>query len=162
MKTTTLFWLSLVICGSCWTSDAYSQHLISSSIDSPAICRNYNASEATDIDYLPSAVRNLNSSSRYVICPLVVPIPLGRTSYYVQADVAGSVGPNQSITCTLFSYSSGSGTYLGSSSFTFPYSTFKYGLVVPADAFAGASVLCLLPGSAGGQLTQLAVSVITN
>ncbi len=159
MKATTLLCISLIFCGLCRTSNAYSQNWVSNSTHSPAICRNYNASEATDIDYLPSAVRNLNSSPRFVICPLVVPVPEGLTSYFLEALVEGSVGPNQSVTCILFSYTSDN-TYLGSSSFTFPHSIFSYGLVVPADAFTDASVICLLPGSAGGQITQVAARVI--
>ena len=158
MKATVLFCLSLIIGGPCWTSNAYSQ-IISDSVHSAAICRNYNASEATDIDYLPWAVRNLNSSSRYVICPLVVPIPPGglidESPYLISVNVEGSTRPNQSLTCTLFSHDA-FGEFLGSDSFNIgSFTAFSYELRVPAIAPTDASVLCLLPGSAGGQLTEL-------
>jgi hypothetical protein len=111
-------------------------------------CKNYNAREVTDIDYLPNGTRNLNASARYVICP-IVRSPTS-SSYAVNVYVDGFAAAGQTISCTLYSYDY-NGTYLGSQSFpTARTGTFDQYLSVPGHYWGTASVLCLLPGSGNG------------
>lgn len=112
------------------------------------ICKNYNASQVADIDYLPNGTRNLNASSRYVICP-IVRSPTS-ASYAVNVYVDGFAAAGRTISCTLYSYDY-TGTFLGSQSFPSARTgTFDQYLSVPGHYWGTASVLCLLPGSAGG------------
>lgn len=116
--------------------------------NSGTTCKNYNASQVTDIDYVPSGTRNLNASSRYVICP-IVRSPTS-SSYAVNVYVDGFAAAGRSISCTLYSYDF-TGTFLGSQSFpTARTGTFDQYLSVAGHYWSNASVLCLLPGSAGG------------
>ena len=111
-------------------------------------CRNYNAAQVADIDYLASGTRNLNASSRYVICPIVRSTT--SASYAVNVYVDGFAAAGKSISCTLYSYDF-TGTFLGSQSFpTARTGTFDQYLSVAGHYWSNASVLCLLPGSAGG------------
>jgi len=111
-------------------------------------CRNYNAAQVADIDYLPSGTRNLNASSRFVICP-IVRSPTS-ASYAVNVYVDGFAAAGKSISCTLYSYDF-NGTFLGAQSFPAARTgTFDQYLTVAGHYWSNASVLCLLPGSAGG------------
>jgi hypothetical protein len=111
-------------------------------------CRNYNAAQVADIDYLPSGTRNLNASSRFVICP-IVRSPTS-ASYAVNVYVDGFAAAGKSISCTLYSYDF-TGTFLGAQSFPAARTgTFDQYLTVAGHYWSNASVLCLLPGSAGG------------
>ena len=111
-------------------------------------CRNYNASQVTDIDYLPNGTRNLNASSRFVICP-IVRSPTS-ASYAVNVYVDGFAAAGRTISCTLYSYDY-TGAFLGSQSFPAARTgTFDQYLSVAGHYWSTASVLCLLPGSASG------------
>jgi len=114
---------------------------------SGTICRNYNAAEVTDIDYLTVGTRNLNASPRYVICPLVS-AAIGNAATGVYVD--GFAASGRTISCTLFSYDY-HGNLLGSNSFPSAMSgQFDVYLSVPGTYYGGLSVLCLLPPSTQG------------
>jgi hypothetical protein len=111
-------------------------------------CKNYNAAQVADIDYLPNGTRNLNASSRYVICPIVRSPASTGTAVSVYVD--GFAAAGRTISCTLYSYDY-NGTFLGSQSFpTARTGTFDQYLSVAGHYWGNASVLCLLPASAGG------------
>ena len=118
-------------------------------------CRNYNASEALDIDYLTNGVRNLNASSRFVICP-VPRSPLTGTptpTFYVD----GSNNPGTSTTCTVTVYNF-LGTFVSSQSFTQSVpstgTTLNWDQPVtfptPPSTFDYVSLLCFIPANGGG------------
>jgi hypothetical protein len=117
------------------------------------ICRNFNASQALDIDYLTSGVRNINAAARTVICPVPrSPLAAGDTPLF---HVAGRNNPGTQTTCTLFVHN-GLGTFVASQSFTVPGSnpplwilnySFPVGTV---GASHDVSALCTLPGNGNG------------
>lgn len=78
-------------------------------------CKNYNASEALDIDYVDRGARNVNASSRWVICP--IPRSPFTTLPPNQFFVDGLNNPGATTSCvaTLYTYS---GTLVSSVSFT--------------------------------------------
>lgn len=118
------------------------------------ICRNYNAPEVADIDYLTNGVRNLNPNSRYVICPLV---RSPTSTNVVNLFVDGSANSGTTISCTLFSYDF-TGRFLGSQSFPAPRTgVFDQFLTVPGSFWGTANVLCLLPGNAAGLIYDIDV-----
>lgn len=124
---------------------------------SGTICKNYNASQVTDIDYLTSGTRNLNASPRAVICPLVrAPNSTSNVAVYVDGFHSGT----QTTTCTLYSYDY-NGTYKGSNSFTQTSSgSWDRYLSLPAGQgpyWGTASVLCTIPGSAHGIIYDIDV-----
>jgi hypothetical protein len=123
--------------------------------NSGTTCKNYNAAQVADIDYLPNGTRNLNASSRYVICP-IVRSPTS-ASYAVNVYVDGFAASGRTITCTLNSYDY-NGNFLGSQSFpTARTGTFDQYLSVAGSFWGNASVLCLLPASAGGIIYDIDV-----
>lgn len=118
-------------------------------------CKNYNAAQVADIDYLPSGTRNLNASSRYVICPVVRSTT--SVSNRVNVYVDGFAAAGRTISCTLYSYDF-TGTFLGSQSFPAARTgTFDQYLSVAGSYWGNASVLCLLPASAGGVIYDVDV-----
>jgi len=124
---------------------------------SGTICKNYNASQVTDIDYLASGTRNINASPRSIICPLVrAPTSTNSAAVYVDGYHSGS----QTTTCTLYSYNY-NGTYLGSVSFTQTGSgAFDRYLSLPAPqapTYATLSVLCTIPGGGAGIIYDIDV-----
>lgn len=127
----------------CLSSNAYAVN----ANHSGTVCKNYNAAQATDIDYLTNGTRNLNASSRYVICPITrSPTSTNQVSVYVD----GFAASGKTISCTLYSYDY-NGTFIGSQSFPTPRTgTFDQYLSVAGRYWSNASVLCLLPASAGG------------
>jgi hypothetical protein len=113
---------------------------------SGTVCKNYNAAEATDIDYLTSGTRNLNANTRYVICPLVN----SPTGSAINVYVDGYAASGRTISCTLYSYNY-LGSYLGSQSFPSARTgKFDVYLSVPTNYWGGSSVLCALPPSGSG------------
>ena len=124
-------------------------YAVNSNISGTA-CRNYNAAEATDIDYLTNSVRNLNAAPRYVICPIV---RSPTASNVVSIRVAGFTAPGTLISCTLTSYAI-DGSTLGFQSFTvqnpFINVPFDQPLAAPGAFGGNATLLCLLPGNGGG------------
>jgi len=147
MKTALSFGLSLVVgtLGSVGLSGE--AHAVNAN-NSGTACKNYNAAQVADIDYLPSGARNLNASSRYVICPVVRSTT--SASYGVNVYVDGFAAAGKTISCTLYSYDY-NGAFLGSKSFpTARTGVFDQYLSVAGHYWSNASVLCLLPGSAGG------------
>jgi len=124
---------------------------------SGTICKNYNASQVTDIDYLVSGTRNLNASARSIICPIVrAPTSTNNAAVYIDFYHSGT----QTTSCTLYSYNY-NGTYMGSASFTQTGSGYfdKY-LSLPAGQapyWANLAVLCTIPGGATGLLVDIDV-----
>lgn len=118
---------------------------------SGTLCQNFNASEALDIDYLVTGVRNINASPRSVICAIPrSPLQGGATpQFFVDGTNAGA----NATSCTLFTYSFG-GTLTQAFSFsrTGTYDQFVSFAVNGVGFFDYASLLCTLPGSAGGVL----------
>lgn len=118
-------------------------------------CRNYNASEALDIDYLFNGARNLNASPRSVICPISRSPLTGTPSPTFW--VFGSNNPGTATSCTVYVHDY-LGTLISLQSFTqsvpasgttlnwFQAVTFP---TLPA-AFDFATMLCTIPASAGG------------
>jgi hypothetical protein len=122
---------------------------------SGVICQNYNAAEALDIDYFTNGVRNINASSRFVICS-VPRSPLTGTpspTFYVDGENL----PGTTTTCTLNVYNF-LGTFVSSQSFTKSVpaggATLDWDQPVtfptPPSTFDYVSLLCFLPGSGGG------------
>jgi hypothetical protein len=121
---------------------------------SGTICKNYDAAEALDIDYLTSGTRNLNASPRYVICPLVAAATSNSTT---KVHVDGVAYPGQTIFCTLTSFDN-QGHFLGSKSFPSAQTgTFDVKLSVPSNSSSALSVLCLLPPSGQGVIYDIDV-----
>jgi len=123
---------------------------------SGVICRNYNANEALDIDYLTTSVRNLNSATRSIICALPRS-PLVATAN-PEFFVDGQNNANTSTTCTVTTYSFG-GTLTQSLTFTETGGTsgrtWDHLVLFPVNGvgtFDYASVLCSIPGNAGGRV----------
>jgi hypothetical protein len=105
---------------------------------SGTVCKNFNASQALDIDFLANGVRNINAAPRPVICAIPrSPLPLGSNATFF---VDGVNAPGTTTPCTVFTFD---GT-LHSATLSLP------GVVtLTAGPFAYASVLCTLPGNAG-------------
>lgn len=118
------------------------------------ICKNYDAGQALDIDYLVSGARNLATSSRYVICPVVLS---PNSNSNVKVHVNGFASSGQTIFCTLFGIDN-TGVILGSKSFSSAMTgNFDVSLKVPAKGSSNASVLCLLPPSSTGIIYDIDV-----
>jgi hypothetical protein len=123
---------------------------------SGTVCRNYNAAEAKDIDSLPSGTRNLNTSSRFVICP-VVRLPDdsdGGSIAIVSVYLDGYAASGRTISCTLNSYDY-NGSFLGATSAYSLTGRFEAFLKATAGYWSSANVLCLLPPSGTGILYDI-------
>jgi hypothetical protein len=118
-------------------------------------CRNYNAAEALDIDYLTGGVRNLNANPRYVICPVV--LAPSTPPYTIAVSVQGETFYGATITCTLITYD-WNGSYLGSQSFPPQSGSFSQSLSTSGTLESTSSLLCALPGSAQGVLQNMIAS----
>lgn len=112
-------------------------------------CRNYNASQALDIDYFTFGVRAISADARSVICPITTHPVTGPTqNFYVD----GSNANGATTTCTLYAYSF-SGTFLSSVSFSRSDATYDHLASLPSVSYWGyTSMLCSLPGSGNGVL----------
>jgi hypothetical protein len=112
-------------------------------------CRNFNAAQALDIDYLTTGVRNLSADARSVICPITVhPVTGPGQNFYVD----GSNANGASTSCTLYAYSF-NGTFLSSVSFTRSDATYDHYASLPSVTYWGyTSMLCTLPGNRNGVL----------
>jgi hypothetical protein len=112
-------------------------------------CKNYNAAEALDIDYLPWGVRNINAAVRSVICPIARhPVTGPAQNFYVD----GSNSNGASTTCTVYAYNY-NGDFLSSYSFTTNLA--KYDQLAPLTSvsyWGFVSVYCLLPANGNGVL----------
>lgn len=121
-------------------------------------CRNYNASEALDIDYHDYGARNVNASPRWIICPAPrspltsIPSP--------EFFVDGSNSPGTSTSCIATLY-----TFMGNIVTTVPFTESvpaSATMVTPWDhqvtfsiaptKYDYVSVRCSLPGSGAGHI----------
>lgn len=117
-------------------------------------CRNFNAAEATDIDYFGIGVRNVNASTRTVVCP-VVRSPTSNNTVSVYVD--GRSSSDTSISCVLSSFDFDD-TFLGSQTFPAPRTgTFDQALNVPGSFWSNANVICDLPGRLEGLIYDIDV-----
>ncbi|MET3135053.1 hypothetical protein AAKU55_005356 [Oxalobacteraceae bacterium GrIS 1.11] len=125
---------------------------------SGTICKNYNAGQALDIDYLPNGTRNSNAGARYVICP-IVRAPTANNSASVW--VGGTHSNNTvSTSCTLYSYGFLPNTLRGFASFTVSATAgdWERFLSLPvANYWDNLSLLCYIPGSYAGVITGIDV-----
>ena len=115
-------------------------------------CKNFNASEALDIEYVDTGVRNVNASPRSIICPVPrsplssIPAP----EFYVD----GTNNPGTSTTCTATLYDF-QGNRVAIVSFTegatSPWDhSVTFGIA--PSFYDYVSVRCLLPGSSAGEI----------
>src|SRR5581483_3986397 len=105
------------------------------------MCKNYDAADATFIDYFVYGTRNLATVDKAVICPIVrVPTVLLSAAYSITVVFDGVDSSGQSHPCTLYSYDT-DGTFLGSQGFLLGGSSIPTS--VNATLWSTASVLCI-------------------
>ncbi|HTE56766.1 MAG TPA: hypothetical protein VK698_38195 [Kofleriaceae bacterium] len=114
-----------------------------------ATCKNYNAAQALDIDYLSYGVRNVSTGSRPVICSVERhPVTGATQAFYV--DGTNSAG--QATVCTLTSYNY-SGVYQSSVSFSESIANYDHYATLPTIGYYDyVSLVCTLPPSGLGTL----------
>jgi hypothetical protein len=124
---------------------------------SGAVCQNYNASQALDIDYLTNGVRNLNVDPRSVICAL--PRSPDTAGLLGEIIIDGHNTPGTCTPCTVTAYDA-LGTVTMTKSITEcvglfdpDHADWRQPVVftsaqLPASAYV--SVVCTLPGSGQG------------
>jgi len=121
---------------------------------SGTVCRNYNAGEALDIDYFYYGTRNISSTGKYVVCPIV------RAPNAASGYIDGRIYDGETIYCTVYSVNY-TGAYLGSTSFsvTGP-TTFDRYFSFPSTQvsyWGNMSALCYLPGNGQGVIYDIDV-----
>jgi hypothetical protein len=120
-------------------------------IHAGSICHNYNKNQANDLDFYTDGVKNGATSSRAVICPLVVTHTSGQTTGSVYIDF----NTPTAFSCTLYSYSY-KDAYLGSKTATTGTgASFVYLGTVPANTYSNHSVLCTLPANYVGKIVAI-------
>jgi len=118
---------------------------------SGTICKNYNAGEANQIDYITNGTRSYMSSTTYVICPLTRNTSNSNGAYvYVDVTHYGT----QTTNCTALSHSD-RGAFLASISQTWTGSGFHEFTINltgagKSNAWSDYSVLCTIPGNSQG------------
>jgi len=112
-------------------------------------CKNFNAAQALDIDYLTSGVRTIAGAARPVICAVERhPVNGPSQSFFVDGSNSGGA----STSCTLSSFSN-AGVFRDSESFTSGAATYdQFVTLDPVDLFDYVSLLCTLPSNARGVL----------
>lgn len=118
---------------------------------SGVICKNYNAGEVGQIDYLTNGTRSFRSSATQIICPLTRNTST-TNSAFVYIDVRHS--STLTTTCAVYSYND-NGAFLGSASQTWTgsgYHEFAINLTGAGRStpWSDYSVLCVIPGNASG------------
>jgi len=126
---------------------------------SGTICKNYNAADASYIDYLTTGTRSYRAYSTAVICPLSRDT-INSNGAYAYVDVTHST--NATTSCTLYSYSY-LGTYLGSVSQSWTGSgahEIALGLTGAgkSNTYSDYAVLCYLPGNSVGTIMGVDLS----
>jgi hypothetical protein len=153
MKIGTAFAMALVVGVSASVGVSSKVYAVNLNIPGSA-CRNFNAAEATDIDYFGIGVRNVNASTRTVVCP-VVRSPTSTNTVSVFVD--GMASSNTTISCALSSFNFDD-TFLGSQSFPAPLTgRFDQALNVPGAFWSNAIVICDLPGRENGSIYDIDV-----
>jgi hypothetical protein len=164
MKLIPSFYLTLLIGAVCLSGFSSSSYAFAPGIDQPgASCTNYNAAEVTDIDYLPNGVRNLNSSTRYVICPLAVVVDGAPNNVRLWVHVDVDLAAGTTVGCTLFLVNYRG--YIVDSQYGEATAPSGGGwtqmiLTVGTEVYSSASLLCPLPGNARGKLINYHVTAI--
>jgi len=116
-----------------------------------SICHSLNANQENDLVINTQEVQNIATTTRRVICPLVVTHTPEQISGGVLVDYRTSVPFSTAITCTLYSYSY-LGNFMGSKTSTSGFNNYISLLGVPADIFSNHVVLCSLPPNSTGRL----------
>lgn len=127
---------------------------------SGTICKNFNASEAAQIDYLTNGARSYKTSATSLICPLTRNTSnSGGAWVYVDVTHSGT----QTSCCSAFSWD-WNGTFLGSASapcwtgsgpHDFAINLTGVGKSTPWSNY---SVLCTIPGNASGLIRDVDLS----
>jgi hypothetical protein len=125
--------------------------LAAPAIHSGSICHNYNSGQANDLEFYTDGVKNRATTSRSVICPLVVTHTSGQIIGYVWVDFKTPTA----FTCTLYSYTA-YGTFWGSKTATTGTgASFVFIGYVPANTYSNHSVVCTLPANYVGKIVAL-------
>lgn len=119
---------------------------------SGAVCQNYNAWQALDIDYLSTGVRNANASPRPVICAVPrSPLAAGtRAGFWIN----GSNNNDTSTSCTVY-VTSYTGRFVASMSITGTgagWDRFVEFADNTVSTFDYVDMVCTLPGSYAGTI----------
>jgi len=126
---------------------------------SGAICKNYNAGEVTQIDYLVNGTRSYRTVATSVICPLTRNTSNSAGAWvYVDVTHTGS----RTTTCTAYSYNYNGG-FLASASQTWTGSGFhEFSLNLTgsgkSNSWSDYSVLCTIPGNSAGVVNGIDLS----
>jgi hypothetical protein len=153
---TSVLGLSLILLGA--LAAAPTAHAVIAD-HSGTICKNYNASEATLIDYLTNGARSFKASATSVICPLARNTSNGNGAWvYVDITHTGT----QTTSCTAYSYNL-NGAFLASASQTWTGSGFhEFALNLTgagkSNSWSNYSVLCTIPGSSAGLVYDIDLS----
>ncbi|KOR27629.1 hypothetical protein TI04_12925 [Achromatium sp. WMS2] len=125
---------------------------------SGTICKNYNASDVSYIDYYSNGTVSKKSTSTLVVCPLARNTS-GVNGAYVYVDLSHS--GTLATTCTAYSYSytgvlkaSGSKTFTGSGFGELSISLVGAG---KSDAWSNYSVICTIPGGSAARVLGVAL-----
>jgi hypothetical protein len=126
--------------------------LAAPTIHQTSVCHSLDQNQAKDLVINTEGVRNISTTPRMVICPLVV-THSQTTTGGVLVDYRTPLPFSTSITCTLYSYSYG-GSFMGSKTSTSGLSLnpFISLIGVPADIFSNHAVVCSLPPNSSGRI----------
>jgi hypothetical protein len=121
---------------------------------SGTICKNYNAEEATLIDYLTNGTRSYKTSATSIICPLTRDARNPSNTNGGRINIYVTHTGTQTTTCTAFS-NRDPGEFLASSTQTSTGSgtrLLQLNLTGPGKSSPGSdySVLCSIPGNSSG------------
>jgi hypothetical protein len=155
---------AIVKVGSCLLAGVLGSAIAGSEVDAnthvhtqASVCKNYNASEALDIDQFTHGVRNINASARSVVCsvPRVTQTQEGTAEPWVYIAY-GNNNPGKSTSCTLYAYSN-NGNLRQFVSFNTSAAVYAESMIFPGGAFSTFSgdyitLFCTLPGGGGGWL----------
>jgi len=122
---------------------------------SGAVCENYNAGEAQDVDRLIFGARNKNASSRDVICAF--PRSPAETGALLSFIVDGNNDGDTCTSCTVTVYTQ-NGTIEGSKMFKACSGGWRRTATFDAGTIGSggyATLLCTLPGNFNGQIYGL-------
>jgi hypothetical protein len=117
---------------------------------SGVICHNYNASEATDIDYFGWGVTNVNSLPRWVTCAVPHPRFLAASPAPLYIDGLNNLGATTSCTATWTDFDGGHGETTPLFTETAPHWDQPITFTTMPPQWAYISVTCLLPPNRGG------------
>jgi hypothetical protein len=158
MKSAITYGLGLAIVLLGFLGGTPTAHAVVATNHSGTICKNYDAADATLIDYLTNGTRSFKTGATNIICPLT-----RNTSNTMGAFLSVAVmhSGTQTTTCTAFSHNN-NGTLLGSQGQTKTGSgvqQFGLGLLGSNKSTTSSnySVLCTIPGNGYGVVLNINV-----